>query len=76
MTYKFDWTDVVHGQVEIEAKNGVEAERLFRDMSLERRLKTSSIDADKDTLEIKFVDARFCDVHTLEEWNNDIKHIT
>ena len=29
MTYKFDWIDVVHGQVEIEAKSGVEAERLF-----------------------------------------------
>ena len=76
MTYKFDWTDVVHGQVEIEAKNGVEAERLFRDMSLERRLKASSIDAEKYTLEIKFVDAGLGDVHTLGEWNNVIKHIT
>ena len=45
-------------------------------MSLERRLKASSIDADKDTLEIKFVDAGLGDFHTLEEWNNDIKHIT
>ena len=76
MTYKFDWTDVVHGQVEIDAKNGVEAERLFRDMSLDRRLKASSIDADKDTLEIKFVDAGLGDVHTLEEWNDGIKHFT
>ena len=76
MTYKFDWKDVVHGRVEIEAQNGAEAERLFREMSLERRLKASSIDADKDTLEIKFVDAGLGDVHTVEEWTDDIKHIT
>ena len=76
MTYKFDWTDVVHGQVEIEAENGFEAERLFREMTVEQRLKASSIDVDKNTLEIKFVDAGLGDVHTAEEWNDDIRHIT
>ena len=76
MKYTFDWKDVVHGQVEIEAENGVQAETLFRQMSLEQRLKASSIDADKDTLEIKFVDAGIGDVHTAEEWNDDIKNIT
>ena len=76
MTYKFDWTDVVHGQVKIEAENGFEAERLFREMTLKQRLKASSIDADKNTLEIKFVDAGLGDVHTAEEWNDDIRHIT
>ncbi|WP_443646689.1 hypothetical protein [Candidatus Ponderosibacter sp. Uisw_141_02] len=76
MTYKFDWKDAAHRQVEIEAKNGFEAERLFREMSLEQRLKASSVDVDKGTLEIKFVDAGLGDVHTAEEWNNDIRHIT
>ena len=76
MTYTFDWKDVVHGQVEIEAENGVQAETLFREMSLEQRLKASSIDANKDTLEIKFVDAGLGDIHTAEEWNDDVKHIT
>ena len=76
MTYKFDWTDVVHGQVEIEAENGFEAERLFRQMTVEQRLEASSIDVDKNTLEIKFVDAGLGDVHTAEEWNDDIRHIT
>ena len=76
MTYKFDWTDVVHGQVEIEAENGFEAERLFREMTLKQRLKASSIDADKNTLEIKFVDAGLGDIHTSEEWKDDIRHIT
>ena len=36
--YIFDWQDVVHGQIEIEANSGIEAERAFREMSL----KTSS----------------------------------
>ena len=42
MTYTFDWKDVVHGQIEIEAESGVEAERLFREMSLKQRLASSN----------------------------------
>ena len=38
MTYKFDWTHVINGQIEIEANNGVEAEKLFCEMTIEQRL--------------------------------------
>ena len=76
MTYTFDWKDVVHGQVEIEAENGVEAERLFREMTLEQRLAASNLGADRDTLKIKFVDAGLGDIHTQEEWNEGWKHHT
>ena len=76
MKYVFNWKDTIHGQIEIEADSGVEAERLFREMNAAQRLKASFIDADKDTLEVKFVDAGLGDVHTAEEWNNDIKHFT
>ena len=76
MTYKFVWKDVVHGQVEIEAKNGIEAERMFREMSLEQRLNASSVSVETDTLEIKFVDAGLGDIHTAEEWDGEFKHIT
>ena len=76
MKYVFNWKDTIHGQIEIEADSGVEAERLFREMNAVQRLKASLIDADKDTLEVKFVDAGLGDVHTAEEWNNDIKHFT
>ena len=76
MKYVFNWNDTIHGQIEIEADSGVEAERLFREMNAVQRLKASFIDADKDTLEVKFVDAGLGDVHTAEEWNNDIKHFT
>ena len=44
MTYKFDWTHVINGQIEIEAKNGVEAEKLFREMTTEQRLSSSTLD--------------------------------
>ena len=76
MKYVFDWEDIVHGQIEIEADSGVEADRLFWEMNIAQLLRASSIDADKDTLEIKFVDAGLGDVHTLEEWNDGIKHFT
>ena len=76
MKYVFNWKDTIHGQIEIEADSGVEAERLFREMNKAQRLKGSSIDAGKDTLRVKFVDAGLGDVHTAEEWNNDIKHFT
>ena len=68
MKYTFDWKDIVHGQIEIEADNGVEAERMFRNMTIEQRLKLSDTGADKDTLEIKFVDIGFGDIQTPEEW--------
>ena len=76
MKYVFNWKDTIHGQIEIEADSGVEAERLFREMNAVQRLKASFIDADKDTLEVKFVDAGLGDVHTAEEWNDGIKHFT
>ena len=76
MTYTFDLKDVVHGQIEIEAESGVEAERLFREMSLEQRLASSNVGVDKDTLKIKFVDAGLGDIHTQEEWNEGWKHHT
>ena len=76
MTYTFDWKDVVHGQIEIDAENGIEAERLFREMSLEQRLASSNVGVDKDTLDIKFVADGFGDIRTKEEWNEAWKQIT
>ena len=76
MTYTFDWKDVVHGQIEIEAESGVEAERLFREMSLKQRLAASEVGVDKDTLDIKFVDVGFGVIRAKEEWNEAWKQIT
>ena len=51
MTYKFDWTHVINGQIEIEAKNGVEAEKLFREMTIQQRLSASKLDTNDDALQ-------------------------
>ena len=74
-TYKFDWKDIVQGQIEIEANSGVEAEQLFRDMALTQRLQTSIVGSDKHTLDIKFVDMGIDDIVTHREWQGDWKHI-
>lgn len=74
--YTFNWKDTIHGQIEIEAYNGVEAERLFREMSLEKRLATSLTDTDKDTLHIKYVDNGLGDIQTPEEWSKTWKQIS
>ena len=76
MTYKFDWTHVINGQIEIEAKNGVEAEKLFREMTIEQRLSASKLDTTDDALTIRYVDSGLGDIHTNEEWQNDFKQIT
>ncbi len=76
MIYKFDWKDVIHGQIEIEAKNGVEAEKLLQEMSLENRLALSTTSSDEDTFNIKYVDNGIGDIHTSEEWSKNWKHIS
>ena len=75
MTYTFDWKDVVHGQIEVDAENGIEAERIFREMSLEQRLAISNLGADRNTLDIKFVDLGFGDIQTAEEWEETWRDI-
>ena len=39
MKFKFDWETVVRGEIEIDAENGQEAERLFQQMSASERMK-------------------------------------
>ena len=74
--YTFYWKDIIHGQTEIEADNGVEAERLFRERNLEKRLAASQIDNDKDTLHVKYVDNGIGDIKTTDEWSNIWKQIS
>ena len=68
MTYKFHWEVVVHGQVEIEANSGVEAEEIFRSMSLtERMVNSAQISSDNTSLEINYVDLKFAEALSGEE---------
>ena len=75
-TYKFDWQDIVHGQIEIEAESGVEAEKILHEMKLQERINLSEVGVDKDTLKIKFVDLGFDDLLTAEEWKDGLKQFT
>ena len=53
--YKFDFKEVIHGSIEIEAEHGVEAEEKFMEMSLKDLLSSSQHASDGTEREIMFV---------------------
>ncbi len=55
--YRFDWKDVIHGSIEIEANCGNDAEDILMNMSLKDLLKNSQHSSDKNEREIRFADA-------------------
>ena len=71
MKFKFDWEDVVRGTIEIDAKNGSEAEMMFRQMSSTERQSKSIVSHDEGNAKIKFIDFEWADTLTYEEWKSD-----
>ena len=71
MKFSFDWEDVVRGKIEIDAKNGLEAESIFNQMSLSERQEKSSMLRDNDDTKITFVDFEWSDTLTYDEWKSD-----
>ena len=55
--YRFDWKDVIHGSIEIEANCGNDAEQILMKMPLKDLLKNSQHNSDKNEREIRFADA-------------------
>ena len=55
--YRFDWKDVIHGSIEIEANCGNDAEDILMNMSLKDLLKNSQHNSEKNEREIRFADA-------------------
>ena len=55
--YRFDWKDVIHGTIEIEANCGNDAEEILMNMSLKDLLKSSHHSSDKKERAIRFADA-------------------
>ena len=55
--YRFDWKDVIHGSIEIEANCGNDAEEILMNMSLKDLLLNSQYNSDKNEREIRFADA-------------------
>ena len=71
MKFSFDWEDVVRGKIEIDAKNGLEAESIFNQMSFLERQEKSSMLRDNDDTKITFVDFEWSDTLTYDEWKSD-----
>ena len=71
MKFTFDWEDVVRGKIEIDAKNGLEAESIFNQMSLSERQEKSSMVRDNDDTKITFVGFEWSDTLTYDEWKSD-----
>ena len=55
--YRFDWKDVMHGTIEIEAQCGKDAEEILMAMNLKDLLENSQYNSDENGREIRFVDA-------------------
>ena len=69
--YRFDWKDVIHGTIEIEAQCGNDAEEILMNMSLRDLLKNSQYNSDKKEREIRFVDAgQHFQSLDQDDWNN------
>ena len=71
MKFTFDWEDVVRGKIEIDAKNGLEAESIFKQMSLSERQEKSSMLRDIGDTKITFVDFEWSDTLAYDEWKSD-----
>ena len=69
--YRFDWKDVIHGSIEIEANCGKDAEEILMNMSFRDLLEYSQHNSDKKEREIRFVDAghHFQSLDQ-DDWNN------
>jgi len=68
MKFEFSWKEQFEGKIEIDAKNGNEAERIFNELTLKEKIDGSSPKSVDETKEIKFVDFAWVDNLTYEEW--------
>ena len=73
--YKFDFKEVIHGSIEIEAEYGVEAEKKFLEMSLKDLLSQSQYGSDGTEREIRFVVASVHDNLEAEDWQERKEHL-
>ena len=74
-TYRFDFKEVIHGSLEIEAEHGVENEQKFMDMSLKDLLKHSNHASDGIKREIRFLVTSVNDSLDAEEWQYLKEHL-
>ena len=71
MKFELSWKEQYEGKIEIEAKNGNEAESIFNELTLKEKIDGSSPKSVDETKEIKFVDFAWVDNLTYEEWKSE-----
>lgn len=71
MKFEFSWKEQFEGKIEIDAKNGNEAERIFNELTLKEKIDGSSPKSIEETKEIEFVDFSWVDNLTYEEWKSE-----
>ena len=67
--YKFDWKTIIFGSVEINAKDGLEADEIFKSMTIEELNKLSQTHLSNEDIEIRFVKGDTDEEYSSEEWD-------
>ena len=67
--YKFDWRTITFGSVEINAKDGLEADEIFKSMTIQELMKSSQTHSSNEDIEIRFVKGELDEEYSSEEWD-------
>ena len=69
ITYQFDWKTIVYGSIKIDAKDGLEADEIFKSMTIEELNKLSQTHLSNEDIEIRFVKGDTDEEYSSEEWD-------
>ena len=68
ITHKFDWKTMTYGFIKINAKDGSEADRIFKSMTIEELMKLSETHSSNEEIEIRFVKGDLDQEYSSDEW--------
>ena len=68
ITHKFDWKTTTYGSITIDAKDGSEADKIFKSMTIEELMKSSESHTSNDDIELRFVKGDLDEEYSSEEW--------
>ena len=67
--YKFDWKTITFGSINISAENGLEADAIFKSMTIQELIKSSQTHSSNEDIEIRFVKGELDEEYSSEEWD-------
>ena len=68
ITHKFDWKTTTYGSIIIDAKDGSEADKMFKSMTIKELMKSSETYSSVDDIELRFVKGDLDEEYSSEEW--------